>query len=168
MTLSDHDLTQLNTSYLDTLPEDNLRSLSKKLLVDLKEARERLNWTPETSSVPRHPVNRGKAQTPKRRLAQPKPLLMTTQLNRESQERRKLKTAQHRQTPQKPPIQRLSQPRKRGGNQGCAQVVKVIVASLPWKSPEYSPIIQPNVQAAARPSKRYSLSCMDGALRIGN
>ena len=52
MTLSDHDLTQLNTSYLDTLPEDNLRSLSKKLLVDLKEARERLTRTPETSSVP--------------------------------------------------------------------------------------------------------------------
>lgn len=52
MKLSDHDLTQLNTSYLDTLPEDNLRSLSKKLLEDLKEARERLNRTPETSSVP--------------------------------------------------------------------------------------------------------------------
>lgn len=52
MTLSDHDLTQIDTSYPDGLSERDLRSLSKKLLVDLKEARERLNQTPETSSRP--------------------------------------------------------------------------------------------------------------------
>jgi hypothetical protein len=133
MTLSDHDLTQLNTSYLDTLPEDNLRSLSKKLLVDLKEARERLTRTPETSSVP--PSSREPWKS-----ADTKETPHTTEaiVDDHTVEPGELGTTQTQdsQTPQKPPIQRLSQPRKRGGNQDGAKVVKVIVASLPWKSPE--------------------------------
>lgn len=52
MTLSDSDLSQLDSAYLDKLPEGDLRPLSKQLLDDLKEARERLNRTPETSSCP--------------------------------------------------------------------------------------------------------------------
>lgn len=52
MTLSDRDLSQLDTAYLDDLPERSLRSLSKQLLLDLKEARERLNQSPDTSSRP--------------------------------------------------------------------------------------------------------------------
>ena len=42
----------MDTDYLDDLPEDDLRSLSKRLLADLKEARERLKQSPETSSRP--------------------------------------------------------------------------------------------------------------------
>jgi|GEM_PF-2254807 len=52
MTLSDRDLSQIATDYLGDLPEGQLRSLSKQLLNDLKEARERLKQTPETSSRP--------------------------------------------------------------------------------------------------------------------
>lgn len=50
--MSDRDLSQMDTDYLDDLPEGQLRSLSKQLLNDLKEARERLKQTPETSSRP--------------------------------------------------------------------------------------------------------------------
>lgn len=50
--MSDRDLSQMDTDYLDDLPEGQLRSLSKQLLKDLKEARERLKQTPETSSRP--------------------------------------------------------------------------------------------------------------------
>lgn len=52
MTLSDRDLSQMDTNYLDDLPEGDLRSLSKQLLADLKEARERLKQSPNTSSRP--------------------------------------------------------------------------------------------------------------------
>lgn len=52
MTLSDRDLSQMDTDYLDNLPEGELRPLSKRLLADLKEARERLKQSPETSSRP--------------------------------------------------------------------------------------------------------------------
>lgn len=52
MTLNDRDLGQMDTDYLDDLPEGELRSLSKQLLADLKEARERLKQSPETSSRP--------------------------------------------------------------------------------------------------------------------
>lgn len=52
MTLSDRDLGQMDTDYLDDLPEGELRSLSKQLLADLKDARERLKQSPETSSRP--------------------------------------------------------------------------------------------------------------------
>jgi len=38
MTLSDRDLSQMDTDYLDDLPEGQLRALSKQLLKDLKEA----------------------------------------------------------------------------------------------------------------------------------
>ncbi len=40
MTLSDHELSQIEIDYLDDLPEGDLRSLSKRLLTDLKEAQE--------------------------------------------------------------------------------------------------------------------------------
>ncbi|WP_040575330.1 IS66 family transposase [Methylotuvimicrobium buryatense] len=52
MTLSDRDLSQMDTDYLDDLPEGELRPLSKQLLADLKEARERLKQSPDTSSRP--------------------------------------------------------------------------------------------------------------------
>lgn len=67
MTLSDRDLSQLDTDYLDDLPEGQLRSLSKQLLVDLKAARERLKQSPETSSRPpssREPWKASEPHTP--------------------------------------------------------------------------------------------------------
>jgi len=50
--LSDHDLKQLDDTYLGGLPVETLRGLSSKLLADLKEARERLNQNPSNSSRP--------------------------------------------------------------------------------------------------------------------
>ena len=52
MQLSDHSLRQIDEAYLERLGEDSLRSLSSKLLLDLKEARERLNQTSRNSSLP--------------------------------------------------------------------------------------------------------------------
>ena len=52
MQLSDHDLKQLDDTYLGGLPIESLRGLSSKLLADLKEARERLNQNPSNSSRP--------------------------------------------------------------------------------------------------------------------
>ncbi|MBF8271519.1 MAG: hypothetical protein HW380_624 [Magnetococcales bacterium] len=43
MTLSDHDLRQLDESYMGSLAHDQLMVLSLKLLADLKVARDRLN-----------------------------------------------------------------------------------------------------------------------------
>ena len=65
MTLSDHDLSQLNTNDLDNMPEVELRSLSKQLLVDLKQARERLKQSPDTSSRPPSSREPWKASTPR-------------------------------------------------------------------------------------------------------
>ena len=52
MHFSDHDILQLDDDYLHGLPVDPLRSLSKKLLADLKEAHDRLNQNPSNSSRP--------------------------------------------------------------------------------------------------------------------
>lgn len=52
MKLSDHDLLQIDEEYLSSLSSDALLSLSRKLLLDLKESRERLNQTPDNSSKP--------------------------------------------------------------------------------------------------------------------
>ena len=52
MQLSDHSLRQIDEAYLDRLGDEALRSLSAKLLLDLKEARERLNQTSRNSSLP--------------------------------------------------------------------------------------------------------------------
>lgn len=52
MRLSDHDLLQLTEKELLELPEDIVRRLSVKLLIDLKEARERLKQTSRNSSCP--------------------------------------------------------------------------------------------------------------------
>ena len=52
MKLSDHDLRQLDEARLDQLSEADLRAVSRSLLADLKEARDRLNRTPSNSSVP--------------------------------------------------------------------------------------------------------------------
>jgi len=52
MRLTDHDLRQLDEARLDGLAGTALRELSKRLLADLKEARERLNQTPDNSSRP--------------------------------------------------------------------------------------------------------------------
>jgi transposase len=52
MLLTDHSLAQLDDASLETLSLAELRPLSKKLLHDLKEARERLNQHPGNSSRP--------------------------------------------------------------------------------------------------------------------
>lgn len=52
MNLSNHDLRQIDESYLDSLSEVELREVSKKLCRDLKAARERLNQNPDNSSRP--------------------------------------------------------------------------------------------------------------------
>jgi hypothetical protein len=52
MHLSDHDLKQLGEDFLSGMPTDSLRSLSGKLLADLKEAHDRLNQNPSNSSRP--------------------------------------------------------------------------------------------------------------------
>jgi hypothetical protein len=52
MRLTDHDLRQIDEAYLDGLSAEALREVSKRLCQDLKEARERLNQTPENSSRP--------------------------------------------------------------------------------------------------------------------
>jgi len=52
MQLSDHSLRQIDEAYLDRLGDGALRALSAKLLLDLKEARERLNQTSRNSSLP--------------------------------------------------------------------------------------------------------------------
>ena len=46
------DRLQINDAYLDALSPETLREVSKRLCQDLKEARERLNQTPENSSRP--------------------------------------------------------------------------------------------------------------------
>ena len=52
MKFSDHDLRQIDEKYLTSLKSDALLAVSRKLLMDLKEARERLNQNPDNSSVP--------------------------------------------------------------------------------------------------------------------
>jgi transposase len=52
MKLKDHDLKQIDRDYLGALPPDKLVEVSLKLLEDLKEARDRLNQTPQNSSRP--------------------------------------------------------------------------------------------------------------------
>ena len=52
MQLSRHDLAQLDEAYLAGLPEGSLRVLSVKLLIDLKDAVERLDQSPSNSSRP--------------------------------------------------------------------------------------------------------------------
>jgi len=52
MHLSDHDLRQMDEGWLENLPEDKLRQVSTRILQDLKEARDRLNQTPDNSSRP--------------------------------------------------------------------------------------------------------------------
>jgi len=52
MQRSDHSLRQIDEAYLERLEDGALRSLSSKLLLDLKEARERLNQTSRNSLLP--------------------------------------------------------------------------------------------------------------------
>jgi len=52
MQLSEHDLKQLDEETIGSLQAESLRTLSLKLLADLKEARDRLNQCPENSSRP--------------------------------------------------------------------------------------------------------------------
>ena len=52
MQLSEHDLKQLDDETIRSLPAETLRTLSSKLLADLKEARDRLNQSPDNSSRP--------------------------------------------------------------------------------------------------------------------
>ncbi|MGP8329785.1 MAG: hypothetical protein ACT6FF_05660, partial [Methanosarcinaceae archaeon] len=52
MNLATASLRQIDEEYIDSLSLEKLRHLSKKILDDLKEARDRLNQTPENSSRP--------------------------------------------------------------------------------------------------------------------
>lgn len=52
MKLSGHDLKQINDDTLDRLTEEQLRTLSKLMLADLKETTDRLNQNPNNSSRP--------------------------------------------------------------------------------------------------------------------
>jgi len=65
MHLSDHDLRQMDEGWLEKLPEDKLRQVSGRMLQDLKEARDRLNQTPDNSSRPpssRAPWEKGQTE----------------------------------------------------------------------------------------------------------
>jgi transposase len=66
MQLSEHDLKQLDEETIRSLAAEKLRTLSLKLLADLKEARDRLNQTPDNSSRPpssRAPWERASQET---------------------------------------------------------------------------------------------------------
>ena len=52
MQLTDHDLKQINQEYLASLSRGGLLHLSGKMLDDLRDARDRLNQTPQNSSRP--------------------------------------------------------------------------------------------------------------------
>ena len=52
MKLTDHDLKQINDSKLENLAPEQLLSLSKKMLSDLRDSRDRLNQNSNNSSVP--------------------------------------------------------------------------------------------------------------------
>lgn len=52
MHLNHHSLQQIDATYIQSLELEALRSLSVRLLADLKEARDRLNQGPENSSRP--------------------------------------------------------------------------------------------------------------------
>ena len=52
MILKDYDLKQIDRDYLETLRPEQLLEVSLKLLQDLREARDRLNQTPQNSSRP--------------------------------------------------------------------------------------------------------------------
>jgi transposase len=52
MRFTEHDLRQLDEAYLEGCSARQLREVSKRLLEDLKEARDRLNQTPANSSRP--------------------------------------------------------------------------------------------------------------------
>jgi transposase len=65
MHLSDHDLRQMDEGWLEKLPEAKLRQVSARMLQDLKEARDRLNQTPDNSSRPpssRAPWEKGQTE----------------------------------------------------------------------------------------------------------
>jgi transposase len=65
MHLSDYDLRQMNEDWLVNLPEAKLRQVSARMLLDLKEARDRLNQSPDNSSRPpssRAPWERGQTE----------------------------------------------------------------------------------------------------------
>jgi len=52
MKLSDHDLQQIDSNWLDVRSQEELLHVSKNLLDDLKEARERINQNSANSSIP--------------------------------------------------------------------------------------------------------------------
>ncbi len=52
MRLTDHDLKQINREYLASLSPEQLLRSSGKILDDLRDARDRLNRTPQNSSRP--------------------------------------------------------------------------------------------------------------------
>lgn len=50
--LTDHDLRQMDEAWLESLPEATARAVLQRVVADLKEARDRLNQTPQNSSRP--------------------------------------------------------------------------------------------------------------------
>ncbi len=52
LSLSDHDIRQIDRDYMESLDKRTLLNLAAKLLEDLKETRERLNQNPQNSSRP--------------------------------------------------------------------------------------------------------------------
>jgi transposase len=52
MLLTDHDLLQIDDLYIKSLEHEKLQEVALRLVKDLKEARERLNQTPDNSSRP--------------------------------------------------------------------------------------------------------------------
>jgi hypothetical protein len=52
MILKDHDLKQIDRDYVEGLARGKLEEMTLRLLEDLREARDRLNQTPQNSSRP--------------------------------------------------------------------------------------------------------------------
>lgn len=52
MVLKEHDLKQIDRAYVEGLARDKLEEMALRLLEDLREARDRLNQTPQNSSRP--------------------------------------------------------------------------------------------------------------------
>ena len=68
MQLSEHDLKQLDEEKIRSLRAEPLRTLSVKLLADLKEARDRLNQGPRQQLTPAEqprPMGRGESGYPR-------------------------------------------------------------------------------------------------------
>jgi transposase len=135
MRLTDHDLKQLSQEYLASLPPESLLHLSKKMLDDLRDARDRLNQTPHNSSRPSGsyapwqgtiPGDKGKATEPEGEETEPEP--------------KAEKEAAARERSDKPAVSVPKSKRKAGkqpGSQGVGRRVEMAVTGeVVHQSPE--------------------------------